>query len=593
MKAPLLAWLGRWGCTAAALALAAAAQGCSVQAFDEQAAASSVVNSCSTQAECGPDAQCRSGMCVAALGQLTDVIVEAVPPATAFYGAGDSFLVPVDGVQIADFARDLDLPQYANVQGRVSVDFGQSSTCVASYDAADKSLGVHVQITRSEAAWGLPSATYEANSQLAAGGWEFETRVPSGSYDVYVSPLSDCVSEFPPVLVRGLSFQGPGDVPYALNVAKPSELQGTVKIDDPALLAGWSVSLLDPSQGQVISTVHTWAAGQATDFTLKYHRVDGGEAPLVRVEPPDGIVAPSILWDLSVLDLDGNGQIGLDLTSLRSLSPVRVKAQVVDGDASPGKIVGVKGASVRLRSLTLNYLSGLSARFDTTVTADEQGQVKVDLLPGRYQVVVFPPDESNLAMTTDEWVVADEPAEQAGRTVEVTTKAVMDGTVLDPLSGNPLVNTSVTATPSAATRTSYLERSLTPPPATPRPGSGFTDGTGSFALTVDSGSFDLAVQPRADSALPWLVRSRLKIPNGGLGTMTVSFPVPVSGVLRDPKGNPVQQALLRVYAPLGPSGATVPAPSLDAPGVQGVLQVAEARTDENGQFRILLPATTH
>ncbi len=576
-------------------------QGCSVEAFESASAAPPVVNTCSTQAECGANGQCREGMCVAALGQLDDVIVEIVPTAGAHYGAGDSFFVHLGNTSTADFVRDLRLPDYAEIAGRVVPEIESIAGCTSSYDAANNSLAVHVELSRGEASWGLPAASYEATSQWVPGddihpvaGWEFSLNVPTGMYDLYVTALEDCAGVFPPVLVRRLSFRDGGRVPYSLNVASPVELHGTVKLPEaePDLLQGWTASILEPLQGRVVSTVHTWGDEGGSEFVLRYHPLEGGVAPLIRLAPPDGVAAPSFLWDLTALDLGGSGTVGLDLQALGGISPVRVHAQVLDAEAPTGKISAVAGASVRLRSLAIDGLPGLIARYDTTTTTDDRGQVDVELLPGRYKVVVVPPDESNLALTTDEWVIASTPPEQAGRTVEVTRLVQLTGIVHAPLDGTPLQNTTIRLSPTIVASADFLDKTISPPDPAPRPGSGYTDDAGAFAITVDPGSFDMAVQPRTDRALPWLVRSRLKVPNDGLGVMAVSLPVPIAGVLRDPQDNVVQQALLRVYAPLDKTGAAVLAPTLNSPEVAGVLQVAETRTDESGRFLILLPSAT-
>jgi len=73
-----------------------------------------------------------------------------------------------------------------------------ADACSASYDAQAKSSAC-MSSSRAPRRPGAPGATYEVNSQPASDGWRFAVDVPSGVYDLYLSPLPDCVSEFPPL----------------------------------------------------------------------------------------------------------------------------------------------------------------------------------------------------------------------------------------------------------------------------------------------------------------------------------------------------------------------------------------------------------
>ncbi len=580
-------------------AMATVVAGCSFDALELVGAVPSLANACRTDADCGADAQCGPGICVASRGDLASVVLEISPPASAFYGAGDSFIVPVDGVATADFSRALVLPEYVEVASRITADINDPGACPASYVEFDKSLAVHVELTRSDAVWGLPATTYAANATMTDGGWAFSLRVPSGTYDMYVASLAECAAEFPPVLIRRQALAA-GNVPSAYNVGTPMLIEGTVKppIDEATQkpsLDGWSVSLVEPRQGRAISTTHTWMSGDASSFSLRYRPIEAPESPLLVITPPKGLAAPSVVWDLSVVDLDGNGSVDLDMSSVGVQSKVTVRARLIDEAASQANVAGVAGATAKLRSTSLDNISdhGLSAVYETSANADDSGDVTLEVLPGRYRVVVVPPDQSSLAVAESEWVIAPSPLEQAGRTFAVPARTRLSGVIEGPRGGEPFGSISVAVAPSVFAPSSFLERTIAPDPVSPRVTSGFTGSDGRFDIPVDPGSLDFAAQPSADSHFPWLVRSRVKLPSDTLGRMTIGYPVPIRGTLHDPQGNAVQQALLRVYAPLDATGAADVTRPLNDPRIEGVLLVAEARTDELGRFQLLLPAAIH
>ena len=371
-----------------------------------------------------------------------------------------------------------------------------------------------------------------------------------------------------------------------------SELSGIVTPPEDASnpqehvsLAGWQVSLVEPDQGRLISTTRELNDSNPTNFKLQYKALTEA-TPLLRLTPPEDQVAPEVIWDLAALDLDGDGEVTPSLRAL-DLSSVNVRASIVDSDVRP-----VEGATVRLRSTKLLGASqGLNACFETEVTSNGEGSISLTMLPGTYQVVVTPPEETDLAITEATWEVARTPLNQAGRTVEVLTREWVRGSVVDPVNGRPLSGVTVSVQPSTTATVDYLERSLNPIALTPRVASGFTDAFGSFSVAVDSGRIDLSVEPAATSNFPWLVMARVDVPVAHLGKLPATFPIQLSGTLLDPKnGFVVQEALMRVFAVLDADDPTGFARNNDPLDGDGVLQVAEGRTDESGRFMLLLPS---
>jgi hypothetical protein len=567
---------------------------CSVSELENMSAAPKIVNTCEVDADCKTAnthrGTCGSGMCIASSGDIDTAFLEVIPPASAYWGAGDSFLVALDSLSHGDWARDISLPKHASITGRLTTSTGllgepPSESCAQIFDPSTQSLRVHLELSRSDAALGLPALTVSANAEKAKnGGWEFKTSVPAGTYDVYATALSGCDADFPPLFAPGQSLES-GDVTFELHVGALSTLTGLVtpptkNTDQHVSLAGWQVSLVEPERGRVISTTRKLNDSNPTNFGIRYQPLTNA-APLLQLTPPKDTVAPVVFWDLSVLDLDGDGQVEPSLATL-DLSTVQVSGSVVDDGVNP-----VAGASVRIRSTQLlGAAQGLSARYETTTTSDGEGAISLPLLPGTYQVVATPPDREGLAIARTTWTIGRSPAHQAGRTVELPALPLLQGSVLDPVGSRPIEGIPVNVIPSTFGTSRFFDRILDTAPLVPRATSGFTDDLGRFSVGVDPGIVDMSAQPRESSKFPWLVRARVEVPADPLGPMFVSFPVPVAGTLRDPSGNPVQQALLKVFALVDSSSPSTPRGS---PTV-GVLQVGEGRTDKLGHFTLLLPA---
>lgn len=590
---------GRTLLRAAALSmLASVIAACAVQEFETADSAPSVANSCERDVDCASESTsgtCGPGICVAASGDIVAAFLEVVPPAVAYYGAGDSFLIPLEDLDHGNVNEQVELPAYAEITGKLTAPASllgdpPSESCEQAYDTASQTLRVHVELSRSDAVRGLPSLVLAANAESGNDGWTFSEDVPAGRYDVYATVLSGCDADFPPVFAPGQVFE-PGVVKLEMHVGAVSKLSGIVTPPEKAgnpeqhvSLAGWQVSLVEPDQGRLISTTRKLNDSNPTNFELRYQPLTNA-TPLLRLTPPEDQVAPEVIWDLSALDLDGDGEVTPNLRAL-DLTTVNVRALIVDRDVDP-----VEGATVRLRSTKLLGASqGLNARFETVVESDEEGAISLAMLPGSYQVVVTPPDQTELAITEATWEIARTPPDQAGRTVEVPPREPVRGSVVDPVAGRPLRGVTVSVQPSTSAALDFLDRSLSPVSVTPRVASGFTDDLGAFSVAVDPGRIDLSVKPAAASNYPWLVMARVDVPSPALGEMPVTFPVPLGGTLRDPDGFPVQQALMRVFAVLDADEPTGLARTNDPLTGDGVLQVAEGRTDENGDFVLLLPS---
>ncbi len=569
-----------------ALPLVSLFAACSVPATEAASTPTVAENTCSRDSDCNPGV-CGAGRCVAAGTDLDPLILEVVPPASSHFGAGDSFLVEIDNPsdRSRSTARDITLPRYATVEARLVFepqvwDVLSSTPECDQVRGPDGSMGVQVSVSRSGRPAGLPIWSSVATAKSGDGGWEFKLSLPADSYDLYLTLLNGCM--LPPVWLRNVQFDSGTYSHPAFKVPSLAELSGKILLDDSVSLKDWTIRLIEPTGGLPISTVDE----PLENFLLYYVPPGAGVTPLVQVAPPQGVVAPTVLWDLSVVDLDNDGKVGLDLSHLTwSVTTVRAR---VEREASSQ---GMAGATVVLRSKRLaGAPEGLTASWETTVRSNAEGDIEAQLVPGDYQVIVTPESAAD-AMTEHTWTVASEPAVQAGRVLTVRSARRLTGIAVEPQGGSPLSSSPAEIVPIAPTP-GMLEIALGAAASSPRSLTAETGSSGEFLLPVDPGLVALLVRTPEESGFPWLVRSGIEVEVGGtadldLGTLSATYPVMIEGTLRDPDGNLVQRARLRAFGLVGAKGGVV----AKGEAARRALQVAETRSNESGRFRLLLPAS--
>lgn len=566
--------------------LLCAGESCSVKTVDPSHASAQTRNKCREDSDCktstGHNATCASGMCWASSGDLDSVYLEILPPASAFWGAGDSFLVPLSEVNRGGWDYSINVPQRSRIVGKITLKPSllgtpPSEACSAVYDPVSSTLAMHLEIVRSESTLGLPAfATSTKTTLTRQGAWEFTTTIPSGNYDIYLTALADCIADFPPLFSANHHLE-PGDVKYDLTVNALASVSGQISIrpspNNVQALAGWTVSLVSPSFGKVISTTRKLGDTVPTNFNLRYQAI-AGQTPLLHLQPPQGHVAPEMYWDLGVLDLDADGQIQLDIESL-DLRTVRVTGTVVDTTQTP-----MKNATIRVRSKALSGVSqGLTSYYETSVTSAEDGSFAMVLLPGTYQVLVTPASESPFGITQTYWSIAPstEPP-PAPQTLVVQPRNPVDSVVFDPSGRRPMQNLQISIASANTAVTALTERLVSEVPIVVRPVSGFTDDEGLFWLDSDRGLIDLTARASKESNLPWLAVPRRQVSAIPWPPLHLSYPIPLGGTITDPNRNPIQSALLRVFATVKHAEYT------------STVQVAEGRTNKDGSFLLLLPS---
>ncbi len=583
--------------------------GCSIPLADTSAL---VANRCESASDCGGQV-CYplswSNTCVATKGELEGVILEVRPTQGAGYGAGASHLFPLDrdNVLLSGSApggfvvpHDLTLPELVQIApGKVTVAEGFKPTpCLA----ADGSLPVSIELRPVTHYVGLTLPTIAASTAPYSGGAEsysFDVAVPPGEYDVRVVPFQFATEEEraaagctppPPLFLGNQSITH--DVGVVLEMPTPSRMTGTLTLPEGVNLEGYTLDMVEPTLGNVISTAHVLSSPTPTDpptspptvqaaFEVLYQWVDTDSSPIIRLRPPEGALAPRVYWDFASAAIFGDKDVPLTLGGL-DLTPKHIQATVLDADNKPVL------ATLTIQSKGLSGEAGANASYTVTTETGPDGQFEADLLLGTYRILARPKADPTKALTLTEWTIKEDDL-CCGRVVSVGDKVNLRGTVSAP-GAQALSDSPVVAEPPLPQPSNFLAAVLGLDAVLPDKVSAFPDSSGAFVLGVDPDpgsadfSVDFSVRPPSGSGYPWLVRPRVKVQSLGtnLGALTVPYPTVLTGTIRDPNGNPVGPAVVRAFLPL---------PNEEGSGTLSgtVIQIAEADVSETGSYILTLP----
>ena len=583
--------VGRWVALFLMLPL-----GCSFSKSDESEE-DTTTNTCHDSSDCGENGRCSGGRCRAIEGQYGSFLFEVTAPgaATSADFSGITFLATRD-VDPTGGRFDLELGSVAEVTGLIEPPpvIGREPCVRYDFDA----IPLRVTLAPTERLLGLSARIYTALAECADDACEqaaFGLRVPPGDYSVYVKPepgevASEDICEVVPQLFRQVEI-GPARVYLPLELPDPSSLNVTVHStltgvsetgENEAQLDGYTVDIVDSVSGRRLSTARQLGSAAdaedhaeyvvALEYSAPIGDTDDAAPDLVRLSPPEDLVAPAVLMERAGLELFAGEAV---IEQLRELPPaITLEGRVERANAEPAL------ASVTLRATALDFLEpGTLASYERTVETIADGRFQVQLFPGTYRVTVVPPLESELAVVEAEWDVASEPAIQAGRTVTLPEGPRLIGSVVTP-SGRALAGANVQAVASTSNaNASVLQAALGEAPFVPRANAGVTDADGRFALLSDPPWVDVSVRPTVGSGFAWLVRPNVPVtvPDSvDLGNMALPLPVPYSGHVTVLDGVVLPGALIRAYV------------LLDDPA-EAVVQVAESRADAEGGFELLLP----
>lgn len=580
-------------------------------------------NTCESSADCaGGICDGESRQCRARSTNFKNILFEITPPADGSAIAGVQYLLTRDNLE-SDGETELLLDSIAQVTGKArasgrkcSVKFVDDQGAIAKQidpaTSADASVPVRVLLTPSTTSLGLssPRIGVSAVPDKVVGSWTFAVNVPPGAYDIYLEPTlaqPDASCVVPPQLVRKYQIAA-GNIQLGIDLSEPStfELHVAWPPADGGL-DGWTVDMIDPGSGRVISNrVPLVPGGDDYKANLTYSSVTVvGEPstkqpdPLLRLSPPEGApessALPTIVMarsGLAVFDAKSG-----KLTNFSSLpSAVHVHGQVTSGNTP-----APEAATVTLVAKTLPGIApGVLASLVRTVTTNANGQFDAYLLPGQYTVSTVPQSSldkgSALAADTRLWTIPSAPFEQAGKVIALGSAFHITGQVL--ASNGPVATAQVQAVASPQS-IQYDALQYTLDNSTnsqlraafiPRASAGAVSSKGDFNLWTDPGTFDITVRPNSDTGYPWLVMPNVPVTSitAGLGTLSMPLPVSYRGTVTVPGADgskPVPSAVVRAYIYLKGDDYTP-----DATNADSVLQIAETTAATNGAFSLLIPA---
>ncbi len=581
-----------------------------------EGAMATIVNQCSSDAECGNAGVCRQDRCVSTKAQLAGLRLEVQLPSSSPYGAGTSSLIDLDGENTAVtlqgerpdgyvVSHDLVVPELVHVTGvylrpdpRPGSDGDPDGTACTFADGkdwpVDGSLPVTAQFHPTGQPRGLPLEPYAATSTLVGdqGSYvnELSLNVPPGTYDIYVTVDPEQVGgcELPPVLIEDQLLDG-SNVEVNVDAHQATKVAGRVEgvQDLQWALEGWTFELVDPEGGRRISTRHVFGTHAATEDWLPFE-VEFFEqlspGALIRLEPPDDASAlPTFVWKLeTVSPVGGLDNIGLELQDFANVAPLDIQGWVVAED--DGETMGAR-ISVQSMQLLDGHVPNASRK--STTEAGPDGAFEVSVLPGKYQVTAVPGGSQDYAITAETWTILDS---GGGQTIEVNAKPRLEATVSTTAAG-PAFDVPVHLQPSTRPAIGYYQSVVETHDVPPNGATGVTNAAGAFAIAVDPGGFDVSVRPADGTGYPWLVRTNVMIlapPSGPpaveLSDLVISSPVVLRGTVRSPTGQPLAGAVIRGWLPVAAEGDT-------AANAATVVEIGQTVSDAQGRYALHLPAS--
>jgi hypothetical protein len=340
-------------------------------------------------------------------------------------------------------------------------------------------------------------------------------------------------------------------------------------------LAGWTAYLRDVMTLERISNASTLTAAANTVVLATNHAPSDGDAltnaELV-VQPPAGSTSPTYVIGVTGNDLPYKETLP-DLPPAVTVTGALTDADGVtplEGDlvfevhpgASTTQGLYVAGATGALNTSNFDLVVRTHA---SAATAGGPSSYSVALPPGQYQLTVIPADAAHAITVQPAFLVPVQAAPlvqavPAGLLRTVEGKAAL-------ADGRNLAGAVVDVVPTAcaeATGTSCM----------PRGARTTTAADGSFTLSLDPGTYALAVEPAQGSRFPWATQTLLVGPTDVL-VPVIKVPAPAYGglTLHDPADNPVVDAIIRV---------------LELPKTGPAVEVGRAITDATGHYDMYL-----
>jgi hypothetical protein len=424
------------------------------------------------------------------------------------------------------------------------------------------------------------------NGGLSIG---FLAELQPGLYERTITPDPPFDRAFPPDVDRVVVAPGsaaeldPVSIDYT--VLEPPGLSRmyptfdiTLEISRAAQLKGWTAYLRDATTHRRLSPAVPLSGKTTTGVLLptNHHPADSDAltntqlvvAPPAGQHIPMGVFSPQggeLAGPETYPDLPPSVPVGGVVIAAHAGAPVEAdlffEATAID-----------EVLSTIPNNANFEYMARASARIDPA-TGDSLWSV--ELPPGHYRVTARPLDTSHpvtivypcASVGVKCFEVAPSPAPAMDTSLRLEAQPTVEGRAV--LSdGRALAGATVEAVPSQCADDGQSPYCL------PRAARATTGADGSFVLSLDLGVYWLRVEPNDGTGFPWVVMPLVvgtsQVP---LAPVVVPAPVYKGLTLNDPRGNPIVNAIVRVYQVLVTGGA---------------VEVGRALTDAGGHYDLFL-----
>lgn len=599
----------RWALLIAAWVMASS---CTVSKSEGDSAPGTA--SCKVDSNCPSNMTCEQGLCHAAYTVISKVLVDVRLPESANLAqySNMGFVLEMDVPSSGQ--RDVILPSLTSLNIRANLSkIGDRGWGCSYSTSADAVLPIAVTATHRWPVDGMERTVFTASSSPATF-----PAVPVDKYEVYLAPSGeyqaalstiDTRCQLPPLLVRDVATSDGS--PTVVTWPAPKVLDVDVQLTtsnktQQAGLQGWQLDLVDPIGARELAVPIKLAVGVADEknsdlihhrASLYYNPIASATSPpakteLLRLKPPDGVIAPTYYASLSSQSLfTTSGQAVLAVGAIPS--EVRLTGRVETQDGAVPVAADIAATSTSFG----DNVSGVWADYHATAHGDVGGEFEIRLPAGQYRVTAVPPNDNVHAIVSTNWTIQASISNQGGRLLTVPPMQAIRGTVDSSVSWG---NASASIQASPRQQLSYDSNTGTGALHSENAGVRTASilfqpaANNAFQLAVDPGTYDLSM--RTPDGVPWVVVPGLAVSAdvpSSLRPWVLPLPVPWIGRVRVPStvtaadgtSLDVPRAVIRIFVLLAETDQPV-ASTKDA---ASIVQIAEARSAADGSFSLVVP----
>ncbi|HEY6460853.1 MAG TPA: carboxypeptidase-like regulatory domain-containing protein, partial [Polyangiaceae bacterium] len=346
----------------------------------------------------------------------------------------------------------------------------------------------------------------------------YQATLPAGAYEMTIQPDPPFDAAFPP-LVQNVTLSAGSQLQQIAMVVDDTHRQSDAPqqpnipqfiVQRTTTLAGWTAYLRDVTTLERISSAPTLTAAANTVTLATNHKPPDGDAltnaELV-VHPPSGSTSPTYVvpvagndlpYHETVPDLPAPVAVSGALTDVDGVTPLEGDLVFeVHPSASPQQGLYVAGAPTALNTTNFDLVVRTHA---SSAAEGGPSTYSVTLPPGTYQLTVIPADAVHAVTVNPAFPVPVTTSPLVQAVPAGALRTVRGSAAL--ADGRPLSGAVVEVVPTACAQ-------ATGSACMPRGAQTTTDSHGSFTLSLDPGTYALAVEPAQGSRFPWATQTLL------------------------------------------------------------------------------------